>query len=195
MVTSRKIAAIPRYGGKFRQARYIVPVIEAMPHKTYIEPCVGGASVFLGLVNPTTTLVLNDANSCLLILYKLMQCYPDALLTKLSGIPFSRLVYQQAKFNLATCDIFDDSFENQLTIAADTYVSLCMSFGNVMGDDGGWRVDKKRGSDPRTWRNRKLNLRHAIDRIDSVYIDCADYATVSLDGIRLKRYFILTRPT
>ena len=177
MPSNPRMAAIPYYGGKFRLSKKIVPIIGAIDHNVYCEPFCGGGSVFWGLHDTNKTLVLNDMNKCLMIMYRMMRMYPTKFIRRINGIPFSRFEYQQAKFFLGKCDTTDDSFTTNMTIAISSYITLCMSFSNIMGDDGGWRVDKKSGADPMIWSNRKEHISSVISKLDNVYLDCSDYTS------------------
>ncbi len=56
-------------GGKFYALKFILPLLEAVPHDEYREPFVGGGSVFFGK-NKVEINVLNDLESQVIEVYK-----------------------------------------------------------------------------------------------------------------------------
>ena len=59
-------------GGKFKMTNILLPIIQAHPHTTYVEPFAGGASVFFKK-QPSTKEVLNDINPDLIEFYRKTQ--------------------------------------------------------------------------------------------------------------------------
>jgi DNA adenine methylase len=175
MVTSRKIAAIPRYGSKFRLARYIVPIIEAMPHKTYIEPCVGGASVFLWR-SPDTTRgeVLNDINQDIYALYRAFKLHPEAVLRQIDSMPYSESLYQECKAIRGRGVVLELPPEELCLRAAASYYHFCTTFGNIdrpsgLNKDAAWRVKF-----PTQWTNKQNLLPTLMPRFKSVHLEACD---------------------
>lgn len=59
-------------GGKFYALKYIIPFLDAYPHDEYIEPFVGGGSVFFGKQR-TELSWINDLESWMIETYKAIQ--------------------------------------------------------------------------------------------------------------------------
>jgi len=67
---------IPWIGGKRRLAKHILPLING--HQTYVEPFAGAAAIFF-MKEPSKTEVINDINSDLHNLYKVVKYHLDEL--------------------------------------------------------------------------------------------------------------------
>lgn len=70
MTTKKIITPLTYYGGKQKLARVIIPLIP--PHKTYVEPFVGGGAIFWS--KPIAEVeVINDYNRELINFYEMVQ--------------------------------------------------------------------------------------------------------------------------
>ena len=63
----------PYVGGKFKLYKTIVPLINAIPHKTYCEPFVGMGGIFLRRDKRPKGEVINDFNGELITLFRVIQ--------------------------------------------------------------------------------------------------------------------------
>jgi DNA adenine methylase len=174
MVTSRKIAAIPYYGAKFRLARHIVPIVESIPHTVYVEPCVGGASVFLWReADPKRIDVLNDINQHIVAMYMAMKMYPEALVKTLCAMPYSRALFTQSPLPI-TAPVMTMGAAELVPIAASVYFVLCNSFCNQLTRTG-LNVDLTGHTHfPAKWQRRIAALETVISRFSNAYIENAD---------------------
>jgi DNA adenine methylase len=174
MVTSRKIAAIPYYGGKFRLARHIVPIIESIPHRVYVEPCVGGASVFLWReADPKRMDVLNDIDQHVAAFYMAAKRHPQALIKSLSGMPYSRALFTQSPLPV-TGPLMLLPADELVAIAASVYFVLCNSFCNQLTRTG-INIDLTGHTNfPAKWQRRIVALESIISRFSDAYLENAD---------------------
>ena len=70
----------PWIGGKFHLADTIIPIINAIPHTTYIEPFVGMGGIFLRRDQRPKAEVINDLSGELINLFRILQRhYPQFL--------------------------------------------------------------------------------------------------------------------
>lgn len=70
-------AIIPWIGGKRRLAKHLLPIING--HNCYVEPFAGGASIFF-MKEPSKVEVINDINSDVANLYRVVKYHLDELL-------------------------------------------------------------------------------------------------------------------
>ena len=80
---------LPWRGGKHYLAKKIVPLIERIPHTCYIEPFMGAAHVFFRRT-PARVEVLNDLNSELVTLFRVLQWHLDEFLRQFEWALVSR---------------------------------------------------------------------------------------------------------
>ena len=98
MAEKRLTASIfPYYGGKgYLMWRHIVPVIESIPHRIYVEPF-GGAANILIRKRPSPTEVFNDIDQQIVSFF-LVLSDPDLFqqfVRRVSALPYSRALYNQ----------------------------------------------------------------------------------------------------
>lgn len=85
---------IPWIGGKRRLAKQILPMFPA--HTCYVEPFAGGAALFF--LKPTSSVeVINDCNSDLVTLYRVLQHHLDEFVRQFRWALVSRQIYQWLK--------------------------------------------------------------------------------------------------
>jgi DNA adenine methylase len=70
---------LPWLGGKHYLAKRIAPIIDGIPHTCYVEPFMGGAHVFFRR-RPAKTEVINDLNSELVVLFRVLQWHLEEFL-------------------------------------------------------------------------------------------------------------------
>lgn len=84
---------IPWPGGKKRLAKHILPLFDNQPHRTYVEPFAGGASLFF-MRSPAPVEVLNDLHSELVRLYGCVQRHLDDLVKQFRWSLISREMFK-----------------------------------------------------------------------------------------------------
>jgi DNA adenine methylase len=105
------------YGGKQRMSHNITPIIDSIPHKVYVEPFAGGATMYwakamhVGLVGNNNDYrdVLNDTNDELINFFRVCQDRDSfkELLHRLKYTPHSRELYAHAKLVTETAPELD----------------------------------------------------------------------------------------
>lgn len=86
----------PWPGGKRRLAKHILPIIEATPHRTYVEPFAGGAAI-LFMRDPAPVEVINDLHGELVRLYRCVQHHLEELLRQFKWALVSREMFRWAQ--------------------------------------------------------------------------------------------------
>ena len=89
-------------GGKWYLRKTICPLIDAIPHKAYIEPFIGMANVFLGRERRPPVEVINDGNDEVATLFRVVQRHPQALIDAIrwqvgARVDYSRLWHTPAE--------------------------------------------------------------------------------------------------
>ncbi len=80
----------PYLGGKRMLARRLTALIDATPHRAYLEPFVGLGGVFLRRTSRPKLEVVNDLGRDVANLFRVMQRHPDALVAEISVTVTSR---------------------------------------------------------------------------------------------------------
>jgi DNA adenine methylase len=177
-----KRPALRYYGGKWNLAPWIISHFP--PHKNYVEPCGGAASVLLQ--KPRSPLeTYNDLDGNVVNFFRVLRDNPDELIRKIRLTPWAR-----------------EEYEICLTPAADPierarrfYASLQMSFGGINNGDphtSGWRnsTDYDKRSTP-AYDIVQNELEVIAARLIGVQIEHRDYREVvqRLDATRTLIYF------
>lgn len=84
----------PWLGGKRRLAKHILPLING--HKTYVEPFAGGAAIFF-MKEPSKVEVINDINSDVVNLYRVVRHHLDEFINHFRWSLISREEFMTAK--------------------------------------------------------------------------------------------------
>lgn len=108
-------------GGKRRLLPHILPLIEASPHRVYVEPFGGGASVLLAKHPATRLEVLNDINGDLINLYRCARWHTRELLRLVRAMPSGRAVFREVRDSRPETDL--------LRAARYFYLLKCSTFG------------------------------------------------------------------
>lgn len=87
---------IPWPGGKRRLAKILLPIFDSRKHTTYVEPFAGGASM-LFMRQPADVEALNDINSDVVNLYRVIKHHPAEFLRQFDWTINSRQLYEWAK--------------------------------------------------------------------------------------------------
>lgn len=85
------------FGGKGIMRAKIIPILEAIDHRTYVEPFGGGASVLLGK-SPAPVDVYNDIDRALFEFFSVL-CNPDLFelfYRRVVAAPYHRAIYEDA---------------------------------------------------------------------------------------------------
>lgn len=87
---------VKRPGGKSRMLKHLLPIIDAIPHRVYVEPFCGGAAVLVAK-KPSEHEVINDIDGDLINLYKQVKYHLPALVHELRQVVDSRQLFSDAK--------------------------------------------------------------------------------------------------
>jgi DNA adenine methylase len=155
---------ITYYGGKQSMLKHILPLIP--PHKTYVEPFVGGGAVYWAKQTAEIE-VINDTNSEVVNFYQAVQKNYEPLEKEITGTLHSRDQFRQAKIIYENPDMFDTTKR-----AWAFWVLSCQSYSSSLGS--GWRHAKSiKIMQTFNMRREKL-LAPIVKRLESTQIECAD---------------------
>ena len=162
--------ALRYYGGKWNLAPWIIGHFP--PHKNYVEPCGGAASVLLQ--KPRSPLeTYNDLDGNVVNFFRVLRDQPDELIRKIRLTPWAREEYENC---LAV------AIGNEVEMARKFYVRACMSFNGAVCDNKrtyGWRhtLDHNMRSTP-AWDMVNNTLKEIAKRLLGVQIERQDYQDV-----------------
>lgn len=113
--TTIKRPALRYYGGKWNLAPWIISHFP--PHKNYIEPCGGAASVLLQ--KPRSPLeTYNDIDGNVVNFFRVLRDRPDELIRKIRLTPWARAEYELSWI------ISDDPIENARRFFANSVMGM-----------------------------------------------------------------------
>jgi len=122
--------ALRYYGGKWNLAPWIISHFP--PHKNYVEPCGGAASVLLQ--KPRSPLeTYNDLDGNVVNFFRVLRDDKDELLRRVSLTPWAREEYEGC---------VDVTTGDEIERARKFFVRACMSFNGAVSDNKqayGWR--------------------------------------------------------
>lgn len=156
------------YGGKAKMLKHIMPLIPS--HKIYIEPFLGGGSVFWAK-GPSFQEVLNDTNDNVINFYDILMNEPSALATMVGQTLYSETMHSKAYY------IYQNPYWfNPIERAWAIWMITNFSFANKIG--GGWKFDT--GSDGShigvTFARKQIEMRQMVftKRLESVILSNRD---------------------
>jgi DNA adenine methylase len=148
-------------GAKWQLADWIIA--QFPPHKIYVEPFAGSASVFFRKY-PSQVEYLNDMDGNVVNFFRMLRERGNELIRAIELTPYSREEYELA------FDPCDDPIER----ARRFYVACWQSFAATVIYKSGWRYQKTqlmRSTVPREF-SRTDGLEVAIKRLKQAYIEC-----------------------
>lgn len=157
------------HGGKWRLAPWIIGHFP--PHKCYVEPFGGGASVLLRKSRSSLD-VYNDLDEAVVTLFRVLRDRPDDLIRRVELTPFSR-----DDFDLA--QDFDRPVEDEIDLCLRLLVRSHMGFstagtcGRGNREKTGFRARGVRAgtTPPENWRRFPPVLAEVAERFQGVVID------------------------
>jgi DNA adenine methylase len=161
--------AAPYLGGKRRLAARIIPALQAMPHRTYVEPFVGMGGIFLRRPWKSPAEVINDLNTDVANLFRILQRhfqpFMDTLKWQITGrAQFERLAAAKA-----------ETLTDLERAARFIYLQRVAFGGKVVGQNFGVSL----GSAARFDTTRLTSvLEHIHDRLAGVVIERLPYAAL-----------------
>jgi DNA adenine methylase len=165
MTTKKIITPLTYYGGKQKLAKVIVPLMP--PHKTYVEPFVGGGAIFWS--KPITAVeVINDYNRELINFYEMVQ-NQFVELEKLIRISLhSRSLHNDALVIYNNPHLFD-----RLKRAWAVWVLCNQSFSSIIGDSWGYDKSSSATAKKISIKRNSFSEEYAI-RLQNVQIENTD---------------------
>lgn len=158
------------YGGKHYLLNTLLPILEQIPHHTYVEPF-GGAGWVLLAKRPVPVEVFNDIDEYLIDFFRVV-ADPNLFqqfFRRVSALPFSRQLFYECRQSLeATEDIVER--------AVKWFVVVRQSFGGK-GKGGGWKVGIFK-SYARAWMAAIALLPEVHQRLQRVAIENYDFRKV-----------------
>lgn len=153
---------VPYHGSKGRLAAWIVALMP--PHRVYVEPLAGSASVLLAKPRSVHE-ILNDIDGNVTTFYRVLREQPAELERVCRLTPYAREEFARA--DLADTEISD------LERARRWWVRVNQSFAHTGTSTTGWSTSIMRGSN---------NARPVANRIDRFYAVAARLSTVTVEN-------------
>ena len=155
---------IKYYGGKQQLAEVIVKLIP--PHRSYIEPFIGGAAVFFAKP-PSECEIINDINGEIVNFYEVIQRDFTALQSEISISLHSRKMHKHAQVIYENPDMFD-----RIKRAWALWMLANTGFGGQL--DSSWGYDTT-GQTTASIRNKRDSFTESIAiRLQNTQIECCD---------------------
>lgn len=174
-----KRPAFRYYGGKWNLAPWVIAHFP--PHKNYLEPCGGAASVLLQ--KPRSPLeTYNDLDGAVVNFFRVLRDRSDDLIKKIALTPWAREEYE------SSLEPHDDDVER----ARRFFINCAMAIG---GKWSGWRsitdVTSRGGT---SWPQDTVNITHLTEiaaRLHGVQIERLHYRAViaKYDNVDALIYF------
>jgi DNA adenine methylase len=177
-------AIIPWPGGKRRLAKKLLPIFDNRKHSCYVEAFAGGGSL-LFMRQPVDSEVLNDINSDVVNLYRVVKHHLAEFLRQFEWAIVSRQLYEWAKETPP--EILTD-----IQRAARFYYLQKLAFG---GKVSGRTFGTSPSSPPRfNYLRLETDLMQAHQRLCRVYIENLDWQTCITKWDREYALFFLDPP-
>lgn len=95
--TAKKLLAFSWYGGKFSHLKFLLPILDAIPHQHYCEPFGGSAAVLLNKP-PANIETYNDLDSEVVNFFRVLRDLElrDSLIWAIRFTPYSREEFRRA---------------------------------------------------------------------------------------------------
>lgn len=157
------------HGGKWRLAPWIAEHFP--PHKCYVEPFGGGASVLLRKDRSSLD-VYNDLDGSVVALFRVLRDRPDDLIRQVEAMPFSRAEFDRAQdYKLAPGDEIDMCM--RLLVRSHMGFSTAGTCGRGGHEKTGFRGRGIRAgtTPPENWRRFPPVLAQVAERMRGVVIE------------------------
>lgn len=159
----------PYLGGKRLLAKRLRALIDATPHRAYIEPFVGMGGVFLRRPTPAPVEVINDANGDVANLFRVIRRHYEPFVDELRWLITSRAEFQR---------------QNALDPRLLTDIERAVRFLYLQRLAFGGKVERRNFAVYRDTGSRfnlgqlRADLKALRDRLATVTIEQLDYADV-----------------
>lgn len=175
----------PYLGGKRLLAKTIVPTIEKIPHKIYAEPFVGMGGVFFRRTQKPKCEAINDINSEIINLFRMVEKFPNYLADMLKFKVCSRAEF---KLMLATPPLLLTELERAVRYL---YIQKNAFGGNTQHQAFGVSTERAGHFNTERLIPQIKNLHH---RLSGVYIECLPYQDFIVRYDRPDTLFYLDPP-
>jgi len=162
------VPVAPWLGGKSKLARLLIERIEAIPHKTYVEPFVGMGGVFLRRGFRPKLEVANDRNGEIVNLFRILQRHLPQLMDVMRFGIASRREFERLRE-------VDPAYLTDLERAARFLYLQRLAFGGQV--DGVFGVSSTHSSRFNLSRLEPI-LEAAHERLESVVFECLNWSDV-----------------
>jgi len=153
-------------GGKFYALKYIMPFINSYPHDYYIEPFIGGGSVFFGKKKAADNWI-NDLDNDLIETY-------NAIKSKKRVQILLNRVTSEAATKERHNEIVNYEPQSKNDIAYKTYYLNRMSYSGIIHKPS-WGYAVGASSPPNNWGKFLLN---ANKKLKNTIISCMDFEEI-----------------
>lgn len=165
-----KLTIASYYGGKINMIDTLVPILETIPHKAYIEAFGGMGSILLNK-KPVHKEVLNDLDSLIHNLYTIIRNHPRSLIDAINLTPYSRQEYKLIIDNLDLAITIGDPID----LARCAYALIHLSRSRSLTHGGFRSVGVKYQSNAARHFHTNHHLLHVAARLSSVVLENTDY--------------------
>ena len=174
----------PYLGGKRLLAKTIVPIIEQIPHSIYAEPFLGMGGVFFRRTQKPKCEAINDINSEIINMFRMVEKFPDYLADMLKFKICSRAEFKRM---LATPPLLLTELERAVRFL---YLQKTAFGGKVHSQSFGVEFERVRFNSERV-----IQQIHALHkRLVDVYVECLPYAEFIIRYDRPDTLFYLDPP-
>lgn len=155
----------PYLGGKRLLAKTIVPIIEQIPHSIYAEPFLGMGGVFFRRTQKPKCEAINDINSEIINMFRMVEKFPDYLADMLKFKICSRAEFKRM---LATPPLLLTELERAVRYL---YIQKNAFGGKTFSQVFGVALERTRFDSERIIP--QIHMLHK--RLAGVYIECLPY--------------------
>lgn len=174
----------PYLGGKRLLAKTIVPIIEKIPHNIYAEPFIGMGGVFFRRTQKPKCEAVNDINSEIINMFRMVEKFPDYLADMLRFKICSRAEFKQM---LATPPLLLTELERAVRYL---YIQKNAFGGKTYNQHFGIDVRQNRFSSEKIIQS----IQELHKRLSGVYIECLPYQDFISHYDRTDTLFYLDPP-
>lgn len=163
------IPPAPYLGGKRNLAKRLCKIIEAIPHRTYVEPFVGMGGVFLRRTTPAPIEVINDLSGDVANLFRVVRRHYEPMVDEMRWLIASRAEFERQR-------ALDPRLMTDIERAVRFLYLQRLTFG---GKVAGRTFGVRRDIDSRFHLGRlRAELKALRDRLAPVTIEQLGYADV-----------------
>lgn len=174
----------PYLGGKRLLAKTIVPIIEKIPHNIYCEPFMGMGGVFFRRTQKPKCEAINDINSEIINMFRMVEKFPDYLADMLKFKICSRAEFKRM---LATPPLLLTELERAVRYL---YIQKNAFGGKTFSQVFGVALERTRFDSERIIP--QIHMLHK--RLAGVYIECLPYQDFITRYDRVDTLFYLDPP-